>query len=130
MLRRIGLVATLLALVVTATAVAAGTTFSGKTNQKLKLAVTVSGSKISKISYAANYGKCGADLFGTSKVSVPIKHAKVSDNVKLNSETTMNLVGKFKGTKFSGSFTSKITTGGIHPQTCSTGKVTFKLTKS
>jgi hypothetical protein len=131
MLRRSALIGVMLAVTVAAVA-SAGTAgvYSGKTSQHLALTVTATGSKITKIKYAANYGACGADLFGTSKVSIPIKNGKVSDNARLNSEVTMNLTGAFKGKKFNGSFKSSITEGGIHPQTCPTGKVKFKLTRA
>jgi hypothetical protein len=129
MLRRSAVIGVVLAVAVAAVA-SAGTAgvYSGKTSQHLALSVTATGSKISKIKYAANYGACGADLFGTSKVSIPIKKGKVSASARLDSESTISLTGTFKGKKFSGSFKSSITEGGIHPQTCSTGKVTFKLT--
>jgi hypothetical protein len=129
MLRRSTVIGVVLAVAVAAVA-SAGTAgvYSGKTSQHLAMSVTATGSKISKIKFAGNYGACGGDLFGTSKVSIPIKNGKVSDNARLNSEVTMNLTGAFKGKKFNGSFKSSITEGGIHPKTCSTGKVTFKLT--
>jgi hypothetical protein len=98
--------------------------YTGKTSQHLPITVKVSGGKVVKVAYTASYGSCG-ELSGSDKVKIAIKSSKFSATVHPNSETVDKLSGKFKGTSVSGSLTSVVTTGGIHPTTCKSGKVTF-----
>lgn len=125
MLRRIVVLGAALAVAMAAVASAASSgLYTGKTSQKLKITVKVSGGKLVKVDYAAVYGSCN-ELLGTDKVKIAIKSNKFSATVHPNSETVDKLSGTFKGQKVSGTLTSTVTTGGIHPMTCHSGKLTF-----
>jgi hypothetical protein len=117
-----------IALAAAASAASAGL-YTGKTSQKLAISVKVSGGKVTKVDYAAEYGSCD-EFTGADKVKIAIKGNKFSATVHPNSETVDKLSGTFKGSKLSGSLSSVVTTGGIHPQTCKSGKVTFTAKKS
>jgi hypothetical protein len=98
--------------------------YTGKTSQKLKITLTVSKGKLVKFDYAARYGSCG-ELTGADNPRIAIKHQKFSATVHPNSETTDRLSGTFVGTNVTGILNSSVTTGGIHPTTCKSGKVKF-----
>ena len=124
-MRRTLLLGAVLAIALTAAASAASAgLYTGKTSQKLAISVKVSGGKVTKVDYVAKYGSCG-EFDGADKVKIAVKGNKFSATVHPNSETVDKLSGKFKGTSVSGSLNSVVTTGGIHPQTCKSGKVTF-----
>ncbi len=125
MLRRIVVLGAALAVAVAAVASAASSgLYTGKTSQKLKISVKVTNGKVVKVGYVASYGSCG-EFIGTDKVKIAIKSNKFSATVHPNSETVDKISGSFKGQKVSGTLTSTVTTGGIHPTTCHSGKVTF-----
>jgi hypothetical protein len=114
-----------LAVAVAAVASAASSgLYTGKTSQRLKITVKVTGGKVVKVDYSATYGSCG-ELINTDKVKIAIKSNKFSATVHPNSETVDKLSGNFKGQNLSGTVNSTVTTGGIHPMTCHSGKVTF-----
>lgn len=126
MVRRIFVLGAVLAVAVAAGASAASSgLYTGKTSQELKISVKVSKGKVVKVDYTASYGSCG-ELTGTDKVKIAIKSNKFSATVHPNSETVDKLSGTFKGENISGTLSSAVTTGGIHPTTCKSGKVTFK----
>ena len=125
MLRRIVVLGSVLAVALAAVASAASSgLYKGKTNQKLQISVKVSDGKVVKVDYVAGYGSCG-EFIGTDKVKIAIKGNKFSATVHPNSETVDKLSGRFKGQKVTGTLQSTVTTGGIHPTTCRSGKVTF-----
>jgi hypothetical protein len=124
-LRRIVVLGAVMAVALAAVASAASSgTYTGKTSQQLKITVKVSKAKVVKVGYTAKYGSCG-EFIGTDNVKIAIKNNKFSATVHPNSETVDKLSGTFNGQKVSGSLTSTVTTGGIHPTTCHSGKVTF-----
>ena len=125
MLRRIVVLGAALAVAMAAVASAASSgLYTGKTSQKLKITVKVSNGHVVKVGYVAQYGSCG-ELEGSDKVKIAIKGNKFSATVHPNSETVDKLSGTFTGHKVSGALNSTVTTGGIHPMTCRSGKVTF-----
>ena len=128
-LRRIVVLGAALAVAMAAVASAASSgLYTGRTSQKLKITVKVSGGKVVKVDYAAVYSSCN-ELINTDKVKIAIRSNKFSATVHPNSETIDKLSGAFKGQKVSGAITSTVTTGGIHPMTCRSGKVTFSATR-
>lgn len=125
MLRRIVVLGAALAVALAAVASAASSgLYTGKTRQQLKITVKVSKGKVVKVGYTARYGSCG-ELIGADNVKIAIKDNKFGATVHPNSETVDKLSGTFKGQKVSGALTSTVTTGGIHPMTCHSGKLTF-----
>jgi hypothetical protein len=124
-LRRIGLLGAVLAVTMTAIASAAPSgLYTGKTSQELKISVKVSKGHVRKVSYVAEYGSCG-EFDGSDTVKIAIKGNKFNATVHPNSETVDKLSGSFTDQRISGALTSTVTTGGIHPTTCHSGKVTF-----
>ena len=125
MLRRIVVLGAALAVAVAAVASAASSgLYTGITSQQLKISVKVTKGKVVKVGYVASYGSCG-EFIGTDKVKIAIKRNRFSATVHPNSETVDKISGSFKGQKVSGTLNSTVTTGGIHPTTCHSGKVTF-----
>ncbi len=125
MLRRIGLLGAALAVTMTAIASAAPSgLYTGKTSQELKISVKVSKGHVRKVSYVAEYGSCG-EFDGSDTVKIAIKGNKFNATVHPNSETVDKLSGTFTDQRVSGALTSTVTTGGIHPTTCHSGRVTF-----
>jgi hypothetical protein len=116
--------------VVLAVAIAAGASaassgvYTGKTSQKLKITVKVSKGKVVKVAYVAKYGSCG-EFTGVDRAQLAIRSNKFSATVHPNSATVDKLTGRFKGKNLSGTLSSKVTTGGIHPTACRSGKVKF-----
>ena len=72
----------------------------------------------------AEYGSCGK-FDGSDTVKMAIKGNKFNATVHPNSETVDKLSGTFTDQRVSGALTSTVTTGGIHPTTCHSGRVTF-----
>ncbi len=125
MVRRILVVGTMLAIVIAVSASAASSgLYSGETSQKLKITVKVSRGKVVRFDYIARYGSCG-EFTGADKLNVAIKRSKFSVIVHPNSETSDKLNGRFNGKNLKGTLTSSVTTGGIHPTTCTSGNVRF-----
>jgi hypothetical protein len=125
MVRRTFVLGAVLAVALAAIASAASPgLYTGKTSQHLTITVKVSGAKVVKVGYSARYSSCG-ELIGTDKVKIAINSNKFSATVHPNSETVDKLSGTFKGSSVSGTLNSVVTTGGIHPETCKSGKVTF-----
>lgn len=125
MLRRIGALAAVLAVTMAAVASAASSgLYTGKTSQKLRIAVKVSKGHVVKVTYVAEYGSCG-EFDGSDVAKIPINGNKFNATVHPNSETVDKLSGTFAHQRVSGSLTSTVTTGGIHPTTCHSGKVKF-----
>jgi hypothetical protein len=124
-LRRIVVLGAALAVALAAAASAASPgLYTGKTSQKLKISVKVSGAKVVKVGYVAKYGSCG-EFTGADNVKIAIKSNKFSATVHPNSETVDKVSGSFKGQKVTGSLVSTVTEGGIHTTTCHSGKLTF-----
>jgi hypothetical protein len=124
-LRRIGILGAVLAVTMAAVASAASSgLYTGKTSQKLKISVKVSKGHVVKVSYVADYGSCGA-FDGSDGVKIAIKGNKFNATVHPNSETVDKLSGTFTDHRVSGALNSTVTTGGIHPTTCHSGRVTF-----
>jgi hypothetical protein len=98
--------------------------YTGKTSQKLKITIKVSKAKVVAVHYIAKYGSCG-EFQGVDTAHIAIKANKFSATVHPNSETVDKLSGRFKGANLSGTLDSTVTTGGIHPTTCLSGKVKF-----
>lgn len=98
--------------------------YTGKTSQKLNIAVKVSKGHVVKVSYVAEYGSCGK-FDGSDTVKIAIKGNKFNATVHPNSESVDKLSGTFTGQRVSGALNSTVTTGGIHPMTCHSGRVTF-----
>jgi hypothetical protein len=96
----------------------------GKTSQQLTITLKVSKGKVVKVTYAAKYGSCG-EFTGVDKVQIAIKNNKFSATVHPNSETIDKLRGSFKRKKVSGTLSSSLMFGGIHPSTCKSGKLKF-----
>jgi hypothetical protein len=111
------------AIVAGASAAASGP-YAGNTSQKLNITVKVSKGNVVEVDYVAKYGPCG-EFSGVDKVHIAIKRDKFSATVHPNSETVDKLSGSFKGKNVSGTLSSSVTTGGIHPTTCKSGKVKF-----
>jgi hypothetical protein len=86
--------------------------------------VKVSKGNVVEVDYVAKYGPSG-EFSGVDKVHIAIKRDKFSATVHPNSETVDKLSGSFKGKNVSGTLSSSVTTGGIHPTTCKSGKVKF-----
>lgn len=125
MLRRIGVLGAVLAVTMAAIASAAPSgLYTGKTSQKLEISVKVSNGHVRKVSYVAEYGSCG-EFDGSDTVNIAIKGNKFNATVHPNSETVDKLSGTFTDQRVSGALTSTVTTGGIHPMTCHSGRVTF-----
>lgn len=125
MVRRIFVLGAVLAVAIAASALAASSgLYSGKTSQKLKITVKVSKGKVVKVDYVAKYGSCG-EFTGVDNVQIQIKSNKFSATVHPNSETVDKLSGSFKGKNVRGTLSSLVTTGGIHPSMCRSGKLTF-----
>lgn len=125
MLRKIGVLGA--ALVVTMAAVASAAPsglYTGKTSQKLNIAVKVSKGHVVKVSYVAEYASCG-EFDGSDTVKIAIKGNKFNATVHPNSESVDKLSGTFTRQRVSGALNSTVTTGGIHPMTCHSGRVTF-----
>jgi hypothetical protein len=124
-MRRIFVLGAALAVVFAADASAASSgTYTGTTSQKQKVTLKVSGGKVVRFAYSATYGACG-DASGVDKVKIVIKKNKFSATVHPNSEVVDKLSGTFKGNKVTGTITSSLAEGGIHPKTCKTGKLKF-----
>ena len=110
-------------------AVAAGSSaaspglYTGKTSQKLKITVKVSNGKIAKLAYVIKYGSCGE--FSGADTHISIERNKFSATIHPNSEVTDKLSGTFRGRAVSGTLSSSLALGGIHPSTCRSGKGTF-----
>lgn len=98
--------------------------YTGKTSEKLKISVKVSNGRVVKVSYVAKYGSCG-EFDGSDAVKIAIKGNKFNATVHPNSETVDKLSGTFTNRRVSGALTSTVTTGGIHPTTCHSGRLTF-----
>lgn len=125
MVRRIFVLGAVLAVAIAAGASAASSgLYSGKTSQKLKITVKVSKGKVVKVDYVAKYGSCG-EFTGVDNVQIQIKSNKFSATVHPNSETVDKLSGSFKGKNVRGTLSSLVTTGGIQPSMCRSGKLTF-----
>lgn len=125
MLRRIVVLGAALSMAMATVASAASSgVYVGNTSQKLKIRVKVSNGHVQKVTYVAQYGSCG-EFDGADNVKIVIKDNKFNATVHPNSETVDRLSGTFTGQKLSGSLISTVTTGGIHPMTCHSGKVTF-----
>jgi hypothetical protein len=123
--RRILALGTVLAVATATGALAASSgLYTGKTSQKLSITVKVSKGKVVKVDYFARFGSCG-ELSAVDKVKIAIKGGKFSATVHPNSEAVDKLTGRFKGQAVSGTLSSVVMLGGIHPSTCRTGKVTF-----
>jgi hypothetical protein len=124
-LRRIGVLGAVLAVTMAGIASAAPSgLYTGKTSQALKISVKVSKGHVRKVSYVAEYGSCG-EFDGSDTVKIAIKGNKFNATVHPNSETVDKLSGTFTDQRVSGTLTSTVTTGGIHPTTCHSGRVTF-----
>ena len=125
MVRRIFVLGAVLAVAIAAGASAAASgRYAGKTTQKLKVTVEVSKGKVVKVAYVAKYGSCG-EFSGVDKAHIAIRHNKFRATVHPNSETVDKLSGSFEGKSVSGTISSSVITGGIHPTTCKSGKVKF-----
>ena len=133
MFRRTCALALVLAVGSTAVAMAAtASTYSGKTSQHDPISLTVSGKRISKVSFTAGYGSCGT-LTGTMKPIKLGKHGKFNTTQKTPDGAVVTTIkGQLKGRTITGSLTGLLNAGGIHPHTCKTGKLTFtaKLVKA
>ena len=95
MLRKIGVLGA--ALVVTMAAVASAAPsglYTGKTSQKLNIAVKVSKGHVVKVSYVAEYASCG-EFDGSDTVKIAIKGNKFNATVHPNSESVDKLSGTF-----------------------------------
>lgn len=124
-MRRVFVLGILLAVAIAAGAVAASSgVYTGKTSQKLKITVKVSKGNVSRVTYFAKYGSCG-EFSGIDNMKIAIKNNKFSKTVHPNSEVVDKLSGSFKGKNVSGTLSSVLSLGGIHPSTCRTGKLKF-----
>jgi hypothetical protein len=112
------------AIAAAASAAAAGL-YTGQTSQKLKISVKVANGKVVGVDYTAKYGSSCGELIGTDKVKIAITNNRFSATVHPNSETVDKLGGTFKRNHVTGTLNSTVTTGGIHPMKCHSGKVTF-----
>jgi hypothetical protein len=125
MVRRILTLGTVLAVAITAMAAGAPSgLYTGKTSQRLKITVKVSRGNVTKVFYTAKYGKCGT-LSALDNVQIRLRHNKFNTTVRPNSETVDKVSGRFRGKNLSGTLSSSVRTGGIHPTTCRSGKLTF-----
>jgi hypothetical protein len=127
MVRRTVALATVLAVVTAGVALASATAvYKGTTSQKLPISLTLRGFKVVRVSYTAKEGSCGA-LTTTGKVSLKIKGSGFAGTVKPDSETKLTIRGTFGAHKtLHGTLTDELTEGGIHPHTCTSGRVTYR----
>jgi hypothetical protein len=123
--RRIFVLGAVLAVAIAAGASAASSgLYTGKTSQKLKITVEVSKGKVVSVDYIAKYGSCG-EFNGVDIVHAAIIRNKFSATGHPDAEVTDKLSGSFKGKNVSGTLSSLVSTGGLHPVTCKSGKVRF-----
>jgi hypothetical protein len=125
MVRRILTLGTVLAVAITAMAAGAPSgLYTGKTSQRLKITVKVSKGKVSYVFYTAKYGKCGMTS-ASDNVQIRLRHNRFGATAHPNAETVDKISGRFRGKNLSGTLSSTISTGGIHPITCKSGRLTF-----
>ncbi len=135
-MRRIALVTSCLLVVLSATAFAKSTTYSGTTaqfryNQHLKIDLTVKHGKVKHAKFSA-YTACGntPDYFSIGEgVSFKITQHMFSGKVKttyLGQTIHVSILGTFSGTTVTGTLRAKAKINGTK---CDSGKVAYTATK-
>lgn len=124
-MRRVFVIGAVLSVAIAAGASAASSgLYTGKTKQNLAISVKVSNGKVVKVTYTVKYGSCGT-FSDSDKAPIAITNNTFSATEHPNSETVDKLSGSFNGKSVSGSLSSALSLGGIHPRTCRSGRVKF-----